>query len=104
MQSKSTFPARIAPFSVFLLFYRENESGSGTEKGAKFQTKKSQWDRASGGSELLLKCTFTRTRKKTNCAHLNLNHLLVYSSSNDVCSQKAPSCVDVVWDRVTTAR
>ena len=34
MQSKSTFPARIAPFSVLLLFYRENGSGSGTEKGA----------------------------------------------------------------------
>ena len=34
MQSKSTFPARIAPFSVFLLFYRKNGSGSGTEKGA----------------------------------------------------------------------
>ena len=31
MQSKSTFPARIAPFSVFLLCYRENGSGSGTE-------------------------------------------------------------------------
>ena len=28
MQSKST------PFYVFLLFYRENGSGSGTEKGA----------------------------------------------------------------------
>ena len=33
MQCKSTFPARIAPYS-FLLFYRENGSGSGTEKGA----------------------------------------------------------------------
>ena len=33
MQSKSTFPARIAPFSVFLLFYRENGSGSGTRAG-----------------------------------------------------------------------
>ena len=44
MQSKSMFPARIAPFSVFSLFFfgegggggggGENGSGSGTEKGA----------------------------------------------------------------------
>ena len=36
MQSKSTFPARIAPFYVFLLFYRENGSGQELRK-ARFE-------------------------------------------------------------------
>ncbi|KAL5505970.1 hypothetical protein EMCRGX_G007523 [Ephydatia muelleri] len=49
----------------------------------KFHIKKSQRDSVSGWSEVWLN---------------------LYSFSDYVCSQKAPSCADVVWDRVTTAR